>query len=126
MNAPLEETLSHEKLTPRWLVGGSVLAALVTSSCCLGPLLLISFGVSGAWIGNLGALKAYQPMFIAIALVFLGLGYWQVYRKQPEACSDNGYCAKPQSRRVLKIILGCATILILLAITTDYWAPFFY
>jgi mercuric ion transport protein len=37
------------------LTGG--LAAILASTCCLGPLLLVMLGFSGAWIGNLTALE---------------------------------------------------------------------
>jgi len=65
------------------LVGG--VAALVASACCLGPLVLVVLGFSGAWIGNLTALEPYRPprvhgayraafwfvaLLIAIAAVF--------------------------------------------------------
>ncbi|MBI4487071.1 MAG: hypothetical protein HY655_13765, partial [Acidobacteria bacterium] len=36
-------------------VGG--LAAILASTCCLGPLVLLMLGFSGAWIGNLTALE---------------------------------------------------------------------
>lgn len=29
------------------------LAAILASTCCLGPLVLVALGFSGAWIGNL-------------------------------------------------------------------------
>lgn len=111
---------------PSWLVGGSVIGVILTSSCCLGPLLLITLGASGAWISNLSALKTYQPVFISVAVAFLALAYWQVYRPKPVDCDDKAYCAKPSSRWVLKGTLWIATVLLLVAVTTDYWAPLFY
>jgi mercuric ion transport protein len=42
------------------ITGG--LAALLASTCCLGPLVLVAFGFSGAWIGNLTALEPYRPV----------------------------------------------------------------
>ncbi|MDH4275536.1 MAG: mercuric transporter MerT family protein, partial [Gammaproteobacteria bacterium] len=39
-------------------VGG--LAALLASTCCLGPLVLLLLGISGAWIGNLRFLEPYR------------------------------------------------------------------
>jgi mercuric ion transport protein len=33
------------------------LAAILASTCCLGPLVLVALGVSGAWIGNLTLLE---------------------------------------------------------------------
>lgn len=47
------------------------LAAILASACCLGPLILLTLGVSGAWIGNLTALEPYRPIFIGTALVAL-------------------------------------------------------
>lgn len=41
------------------LAGG--LAALLASTCCLGPLVLVTLGFSGAWIGNLTALEPLPP-----------------------------------------------------------------
>ena len=50
------------------------LAAILASACCLGPLVLIALGFSGAWIGNLAVLEPYRPIFIGVALVAVG-GY---------------------------------------------------
>jgi hypothetical protein len=46
------------------LAGG--LAAILASTCCLGPLVLVALGLSGAWIGNLTLLEPYRPFFIAV------------------------------------------------------------
>src|SRR3546814_7335443 len=45
------------------------LAATLASTCCLGPLVLVALGFSGAWIGNLTVLEPYRPIFIGVALV---------------------------------------------------------
>ena len=37
------------------------LAAILASACCLGPLVLIALGFSGAWIGNLAVLESLSP-----------------------------------------------------------------
>jgi hypothetical protein len=46
------------------LVGG-VLAGIGASACCVGPFLLLSLGIGGAWIGHLTTLEPYRPIFIA-------------------------------------------------------------
>ena len=43
------------------------LAAILASTCCLGPLVLVALGFSGAWIGNLTILEPYRPIFIGAA-----------------------------------------------------------
>ena len=78
-----------------WLAAGGVLGAVLASTCCIGPLVLLSLGISGAWIGNLTALEPYKPVFAAIALVFIGLGFWQVYVRPRMACEPGSYCARP-------------------------------
>ena len=105
---------------------GSVIGAILASSCCIAPLLLVTLGVSGAWIGRLSALEPYTPWFSSATLIFLGIGFWQVYWKEKPVCDEDSYCANPASDRVIKIVLWSATVLVVLVLTIDYWAPFFY
>ena len=42
----------HKNAQRLWASGGT-LGAILASSCCIAPLLLLSLGISGAWIGNL-------------------------------------------------------------------------
>src|SRR5438445_4692239 len=61
------------------MAGG--LAALLASTCCLGPLVLVTLGVSGAWIGNLTALEPYRPVFLGAALVAMFLAYRRIFKQ---------------------------------------------
>lgn len=109
---------------PNLLAAGGVLAALGASSCCVLPLLLFTLGISGAWIGNLTALAPYQPVFIAAAVGFLGLGFWRTYRR-PNACADDGRCAQPDANRLTKVVLIFAAVLVIAAAGFASAAPFF-
>lgn len=104
---------------------GSLIGAAFASSCCVVPLLLITLGASGPWIGKLSALKAYQPVFVVLTAGFLGYGFWRVYWIADNACDDDS-CATPAASRFVKSALWAATVLVALAISTDFWAPFFY
>lgn len=104
---------------------GGVVGAILASSCCIAPLLLLTLGATGAWIGNLTELKTYQPLFVAATVVFLGIGFWQVYLKRTASC-DTGNCDSPLSSPLAKSALWAATVLVLLALTVDFWAPIFY
>lgn len=96
---------------------GGILAALGAATCCVVPFALFLAGVSGAWIGNLTALKAYQPLFIGLAVACLGGGYYAVYRKPKTAdCVEGSYCASPSSRRTAEVGLWIATLLIIIAV----------
>ena len=108
------------------VAAGSVLGAILASSCCIVPLVLVTLGASGAWIGNLTALEPYKPIFAGITMILLGFGFWHVYLKPKKACEDGSYCATDTSSRITKSALWIATALVLLALTIDYWAPLFY
>lgn len=105
-----------------WLAAGGVVGALLASTCCVVPLVLVTIGVSGAWIGSLTALEPFKPLFIAATLIMLGLGFRQVYFRPKVACD----CATPRSSLVTQTALWVATALVALALTIDWWAPFFY
>lgn len=105
------------------LVGG--LAAILASTCCLGPLVLVALGLSGAWIGNLTLLEPYRPSFIAGALVALFFAGRRIFRRTA-VCEPGELCAVPRTRRVYKIVFGIVSALVLIALVYPYVAKFFY
>lgn len=109
-----------------WFAAGGIVGAVLASSCCIIPLLLVSLGISGARIGNLTALEPSRPYFAAFALVFVGLGFRHVYFRTKPECVEGTYCARPQSAIVTKTVLWAAMVLVLLALTISWWAPLFY
>ena len=105
------------------MTGG--LAAILASTCCLGPLLLVALGFSGAWIGNLTVLEPYRPVFISAALVALFFGGRRVFRPTA-ACKPGEVCAIPQVRRTYKVLFRIVAALVLVALAFPYILPFFY
>src|SRR5882757_1531101 len=73
-------------------------AAIVGSLCCVGPLVLLGVGVSGAWIGQLTALEPYRPLFIGAMIIFLALAFRQLYLV-PQRCNPGEPCADPRRVR---------------------------
>ena len=101
------------------------LAAILASTCCLGPLVLLMLGVSGAWIGNLTALEPYRPIFIGAALAALFFSSRHIFRPAA-ACKPGEVCAVPQVQTTYKALFGSVTALVLIAISFPFVAPFFY
>ncbi len=85
--------------------------------------MLFSFGIGGAWLGNLTALAPYQPIFVVVTLGCLATGFWMVYRSPRAASANASQCAPPASRRIVKIALWSATVLIAAAMAFPYVAP---
>lgn len=106
------------------LAGGSVLGALAASSCCIVPLVLFSLGITGAWLVNLAALTPFQPYFFVATAVFTGFGFYRAYVKPWMVARDgDGQCGTALSRRVTKVALWSATVLVLAALSFPYYAP---
>ncbi|MBV6413477.1 MAG: mercuric ion transporter MerT [Xanthomonadales bacterium] len=106
------------------LAAGGI-AAILASTCCLGPLVLITLGFSGAWIGNLTALDPYRPIFIGVALVAL-LFAWRSIFRPARACAPDDACAAPQVRTAYKVFFWIVGVLVLIAIVFPYLMPLFY
>lgn len=110
----------------KWLATGSLIGAGLASACCIVPLLLVSLGISGAWISNMTALEPYKPYVGAVTLVLIGYGFWHVYFKPKPPCEDGSYCARPQSGRTTKKVLWLGFVIVIIALSIDWWAPWFY
>lgn len=109
----------------RGALGAGGLAALLASACCLGPLVLVVLGVSGAWIGSLTAFEAYRPLFLCVALLALFLAYRRIFRKV-EACQPGEVCAVPRVRLGYQIVFWIVLTLVLVALTFPYILPLLY
>ena len=127
MLADKQKDVSHSSTTGKLTLLGGAVAALLSSLCCLGPLVLVTLGVSGAWIGNLALLEPYRPIFIGVALLCLVLAYRHMYRAPAAAtCEPGTLCALPQTHRLYKRLFWVVSALVLLALVFPYLMPLFY
>lgn len=118
------------KENPHWLGTGAVLAAIGASACCVGPLLLISLGIGGAWMSALTSMGTVRPIFIELSLIFIGLGYRKLYLL-PENCKEGNTsatapsCALPEVKHNQRLIFWIGSTLSLLLLTFPWVAPLF-
>ena len=104
------------------LAAGGLVVGLLASSCCLLPLLLLSIGISGAWIAQLTALAPYQPIFLGVAAIAVGLGFWRAYRRQD--CAVGSVCERRGVPRTTKVLLWLGVVAVLAAVGVDAIGPF--
>ena len=71
---------------------GTVISAIIASSCCWLPLVLLAVGVSGAGIAS--TLEAYRPLFTVMTFGFLGSAFYFTYRPQKVTDSGGDCCTK--------------------------------
>jgi mercuric ion transport protein len=105
------------------IIGG--LAAILASTCCLGPLLLITLGVSGAWISNLTLLEAYRPFFIIVALIALFFAWRKIWRSSA-SCTAEAVCNLSEVKTSYKWLFWMVAILVLIAVGFPFGIPIFY
>lgn len=110
--------------TKTTLIGG-VLAGIGASACCVGPLLLLSMGIGGAWIAHLIALEPYRPVFIVLTVLFLGLAFWKIYLV-PQSCAVGDDCTADRTRKGQRVLFWVVLPVVFLLVVIPWILPFFY
>lgn len=120
--APGGDQIDRKGWASTWL---SALAALAMTSCCILPLVLVSLGVTGVFIGQMTALYQYKWITFTIAALFLAYGFWKAYRPvTTETCAD-GTCARPLNRGLMRSILWVSLVVVIVALIFPYVSPYF-
>ena len=102
----------------------AALAAVGASACCAGPLILLSLGIGGAWIGNLTALEPYRPIFVALVAVFMVMAWRRLYREP--TCAPGDVCAIPEVAARQRTIFWVVLAMVCLMAASPWLLPFFF
>lgn len=105
------------------LAGG--LAAVGASACCAGPLVVVSLGLGGAWVGSLTALEPLRPVFLALTTLAFGLAFHRLYLR-PVACAPGEVCAVPGVRRRQRLMFWSALLPAAALVAFPWYAQLFY
>ncbi len=104
-------------------LAGSIIAGIAASTCCIGPLLLLTLGISGSWIGNLSAMEAFRPYLIGITLVFLGLAFRKLYLV-PQTCAVDAPCSTLSNLRKQRITFWVVSVFVLIVMSFPWYGPY--
>jgi mercuric ion transport protein len=121
----LQHNVARPDRTGWFATGAGVLGALAMTSCCILPLVLVSLGVSGVFIGQLTELYAYKWITFSFAAIALGYGFWKAYRPVSAAACPTDTCARPIDRRLMRGVLFGALGVVILALAFPAFAPIF-
>ncbi len=86
-----EDPPSSSNRGERIAKAGTVVSAIMASSCCWLPPVLIIFGVSGA--GMVSAIEEYRTHMMVVTFGFLGMAFYFTYRPRPAAAGQEDCCA---------------------------------
>lgn len=96
---------------------GGIIAAIVASLCCIGPILIALVG-----IGSIGAFTVFEssrPYLIGITVILLGIAFYLVYKRREVKCED-GTCKIEDAGKWNKIGVWSATFLAVVSIAFPY------
>lgn len=88
-------------------------ASVLSVACCVGPLLLVSLGLGGAWASRMAALDPYRPWFVGLSLLFLGWGILSVWQKRSGYLATGTSCRTPV-KRTHRMLWGVVLVSLLL------------
>jgi mercuric ion transport protein len=112
-------------MTPKQTLIAGVLAGIGASLCCVGPLLLLSLGLGGAWVANLTAFEPVRPLFMGLTLLFIGLSFHKLYLTKL-ACEPGTPCANDDAIRRQRFIFWGVTLPLLVLLAFPWLATLFY
>jgi mercuric ion transport protein len=106
------------------LIAGTA-AAVGASLCCVGPLVLLAFGVGGTWIASLTTLEPYRPLFVGLTLLFLGLAFRRLFLSPP-VCAPGAACADARIAQRQRLTFWITAVPSLGLLAVPWFAPLFY
>ncbi len=101
---------------------GGIAAAVASALCCVGPLVAVALGLSGA--GLAATFEPLRPYFVVGTVAALGFGFVVLHREDRKACEPGTLCASPVARRRMKQALWIATIVAIPLVTFPWWSKF--
>ena len=90
-----EDQSSSSNRGERIAKAGTLVSAIMASSCCWLPPLLLIFGVSSA--GMIAAIEEYRPFMMVVTFSFLGMAFYFTYRPKKVAAGQEDCCAPAAS-----------------------------
>ncbi len=103
------------------------IAALLSSACCVMPLVFAIVGISGAWIGQLRLLAPWSVSLSVLAVASLGYAGWRLYRPAAaDACDTSDPAACRRAGATARRWFWLVAVLTLLPLLVPLAAPLFY
>jgi mercuric ion transport protein len=102
------------------------ISGVLASVCCIGPLVLVSIGLSGAAAGIVATFEPLRPVFIVIAFAALAFAGWRIYRGPVAACAPGIACDAPQRNQIYKTVFWGVAAIVLALISFPYYAALLY
>jgi mercuric ion transport protein len=104
-------------------LSGGVIAGFAASICCIGPLVLVALGLGGAAAGLIALFTPLRPIFIGVALLFLGFAAYRLFYL-PRVCAPGTACADPRTLRNQRLLFLGVAILVAALVAFPWYADY--
>lgn len=91
---------------------GTIIAALLAASCCIGPAVFVVFGVSVGFLGKLAFLDPYSPHLTGVAVLLLGYSFFRLYLRPVECKCQEDF----RARRISRVIFWIGIVSLVFAL----------
>jgi mercuric ion transport protein len=102
----------------KWVLGVAGSTALLAGGCCALPLLLVSVGVTGAWMASLRGLRPYSTALLVVSASLTAYLWLRVVRRRA--------CNSQYPGTVFRLIFWSTVALLIVMGSSALWAPLFY
>ena len=103
--------MNKAKTLQKASLGGSILAAITASLCCIGPLVAVALGTGG--FAASAVFEKWRPVFLGVTFALLALAWYLTYRKPQAACEEGSACVTKRISKWNKVVLWIATGVVL-------------
>lgn len=103
--------MDKSKALQKATLGGSLLAAITASLCCIGPLIAVALGAGG--FAASAVFEKLRPVFFGVTFALLALAWYLTYRKPKTSCEEGSACATKPVSKWNKAVLWLATAFVL-------------
>jgi len=104
-------------------IGTGVIAGLLASLCCIGPLILTILGVSGAAV--LAKFDVFRPLLMILVIGIFSFAGYTLYKKR-KVCEPDSICADPKKYRKMVITYWLGLGIAILGIASPYVIAWFF
>src|SRR5690242_4579442 len=105
--------MDKSKALQKASLGGSIVAAITASLCCIGPLVAVALGAGG--FAASAVFEKWRPVFLGVTFALLTLAWYLTYRKPKAACEEGAACATKPVAKWNKVVFWLSTACVIAA-----------
>lgn len=109
---------------PRATLFSSVALGVLSSACCIGPLVFATLGIAGAAAAQ--RLEPLRPYLLVATYGLLAWAFYSTYRPEQRDCGPGEACEMPATNRAGKIALWMVAAVVLLATTFPSYSIYLF